>query len=145
MDDNLMRVRFKLNPKDKGPAGETCWALEIDNDLAEIQNIPFFADKVSLGDIVTFVRGDDPEEIPEVTGIHKKVTKKFYVRYNVGSNEETAKQHYRDIVMHMAKYKCRVEGAIPGMACVAAPLRMRNAKLEQMFEECPHLLGRDLD
>ena len=144
MEDNLIRVLFRLNHKDGGPSSETCWAIKIADDLAEIQNIPFYANKVSLGDIVTLEQ-DDPKDFPRVTGIHKKVTKKFYVRYHVGLDDETTKENYGNIVVHMANYKCRVEGAIPGLACIAAPIRMRNAKLDEMFEECPHLLGRDLE
>lgn len=50
--DNLVKVLVLLDPTLTGCASESLWATRLGRDLYRIENIPFFAPDMALGDII---------------------------------------------------------------------------------------------
>ncbi len=78
ISDGLVKVHFRLEQDEDGYPSyewESLWALELGADLYELDNIPFFAQLVSLGDHIRATHRDGVLVFDEVvaTGGHSTV------------------------------------------------------------------------
>jgi hypothetical protein len=133
----MIKVRIPLKCKN-GPAGENIWVKPLKGNLAEVCNIPFFAKKVSLGDVVEII--DQEDDFPVVGKVVKKVTKSYAFEYSRGGTPEQCKENYTAIVDYLTPYDIKVEGACPGILSVAVPVKMRRDRLDRIMEDCPNIL-----
>jgi hypothetical protein len=111
---NMIRIHITFpNPEQVGVAGETVWAEKKSKNTAEVMNIPFFADDISLGDIVKIKKKDD---MWEVVSIETKVSNHILVAYD---KEGDAQKNYKALATYLNKHKVRIESAALGIASIA--------------------------
>ena len=67
-------------PEHWGTGGEAMWARPVGDDLYEIDNLPFYAYGINLGDVVRAVAPDDESkpEIQEVVEYRGHRTLRFF-------------------------------------------------------------------
>lgn len=133
----MIKVRIPLKSKN-GTAGENIWVKPLEGNLAEVCNIPFFAIKVSIGDVVEIKSGEDG--FPVVKKVVTKVTKQYALEYSSGGDKEQCKENFDAIVAYLEPHGFKVEGACPGIVMVAVPVRWRRAKINSILQDCPNLL-----
>lgn len=135
---SMIKIRFSFNDAEM-PAGESVWAEQLSPTTAKICNIPFFMDEVSLEDVVSFKNTDG---INEYDSLVKKATKKLFIQYETGDNQEETKANYKKVVEHFrkAKYEFKLEGAMPGLMGVAYETDLNEDIINETIANCPHLL-----
>jgi hypothetical protein len=97
-------------------------------------NIPFFADDISLGDIVKIKKKDD---MWEVVSIETKVSNHILVAYD---KEGDAQKNYKALATYLNKYKVRIESAALGIASIAYPAIMDEDMITEILDDAPHLV-----
>jgi len=140
----MIKVHVAIDNEDENtPAGESFWADDKGQkeNQAEVCNIPVFVPDISLGDIIEYK--EDGDGILEVVRVVKKVTNKFFVRYDVGKCDEDAVKNYREMVTYLNEHKIRVEGFMKGFMACAHDKKMSKRKLNSVMNGCPHTLPMD--
>lgn len=134
MSENMIRIHITFpNPEDVGVAGESMWAERKSKNTAEVMNIPFFANDISLGDIVKIKQKDD---MWEVVGIETKVSNNIIVAYD---KEGDAKKKFTALSRYLNKHKVRIESAALGIASIAYPVIMGEDMITEILDNAPHL------
>lgn len=112
-----IKVHWTYREQDGGPSGEFLWARRIGKDTAKIENIPFFAGGLALGDLV---RIDDDNEIVEVL---EHVARTCGIQYGDPDRltREEAVQRYAEIKTKLAEHDIHTEGIIPGLCSLSVP------------------------
>lgn len=123
-----VKIHVTLTGEDS-PAGESLWAWRLGPNTAEVANIPFFAEKLCLGDIVSFKEQDG---IREFVRVLKRKSRCIQVRYKDGA--------FRDLAERLRPLGMRVEGAFPGFASIAYPAKWEDGKLEANIDLVSDLL-----
>lgn len=139
MIKDMIKVHFTIQPEEgvRLPAGETVWAEKISENLAKINNIPFFVDEVSLHDLVS---------IKEVDGIYEyintiqKNTNKFFLSYPKGETKEETKETFKEIHNYLTEKQGKVESYMEGICSVAFDIGISKLEVDQILNDCPHLL-----
>lgn len=109
------------NPDDEGFAGETVWAIDMGNDTAKIDNIPFFMDHVGYKDIIRY---DIVYGIKEFQEIITKVTETWGVLWKPTdkANTEQTTEEWHKIVTHLKSNNVQFESAIAGIFVISLPV-----------------------
>lgn len=134
MPDKYIKISVLLKGKDK-PRAESIWAKRIAKGKAEIANIPFFTKKCGLGDVVRYTKKDGERVFVKRI---KKNTNTFHITYAMAEDESSNQQRYEEVVKHYEKYGIHVEGAIPGYAAIAVPVKFEDELLEVAIDTQPH-------
>lgn len=132
---NMIRIHITFpNPEQVGVAGETVWAEKKSKNTAEVMNIPFFADDISLGDIIKIKKKND---MWEVVSIETKVSNHILVSYD---KEGDAQKNYKALATYLNKHKVRIESAALGIASIAYPAIMDEDMITEILDDAPHLV-----
>lgn len=116
--------------------GEWVWATKTKEHQAEVCNIPFCTNKVSLGDIISYKYIPD-QGLTFVKRI-KRVTKNVVIRYKSNSDEE-GKNNYARIAKHCLSKGMKCEGAMPGIIAIAYPAKLKLKELDSALDEIKDL------
>jgi len=127
-----IRIHVELNSED-GPAGETLWATKSSEFTAIIDNIPFFADDVCLGDKVMIHRDD--EGMYKFVKVLDRHSRRFLFQYKTGRSKEQCRKNWIKIVKRFEKLNFKCEGAAPGVGAVAYKIEEQEA-CEDALNEC---------
>jgi hypothetical protein len=116
-----------------------CTPIEGKDGLLEVCNIPFFNDSVCIGDIIE-VELLPEDERPRGTHFYKMrkvvehVTEGIGIIYEADDDIEKLRPIYRKFCEECQERKLRVEGAVPGVAVVAAPWGQRDESCAKIIE-----------
>jgi hypothetical protein len=69
-EENLAKLRVDL-PNHLATGGDSMWARVLENDLYEIDNIPFYAYGINYRDVV-YATSDAPDLKPEIRNVVKR-------------------------------------------------------------------------
>jgi hypothetical protein len=112
------KVLFRVAEDDGSANVETLWAFDLGDDRYRLDNSPFYAYSVSVGDVV-FAPVDPDEERP----IFKSVLEKSGNRtVRVILDPPLATGNSSDgVVQELLSLGCSYEGANPGYLCIVIP------------------------
>lgn len=139
LNAGLIKVHFTLDSKAGSPAGETVWATPIGKKYAKINNIPFFADDVSIDDIVE-IQPNEENHIKEFVSLVTRGSTKYLMTYQTADNQEETIDRFRQLREYITKKKCKIEGASPGYCVVAVPVDMPPKTAEKILKKAPFVL-----
>jgi hypothetical protein len=142
-DDGLIKVHFELDAENGGPAGESVWATPIGKKFAKISNIPFFVTEVSIDDIVE-IEPNDESLCKEFVRVVTKGTFKYFVKYNIGKNEESLLDIFSKICSRIKEAEGKIEGAAPGFCMVAFPVALPKSKARKILMDTANIEEFDL-
>jgi Domain of unknown function (DUF4265) len=112
------KVLFRV-PEDDGSANvETLWAYDLGNDRYRLDNSPFYAYSVSVGDIV-FAPADPAEGRPTFKEVFEKSGNRT-VRVILDPPLATGNSS-DDVVQELLSLGCLYEGANPSYLCIVIP------------------------
>jgi hypothetical protein len=138
-DKGLIKVHFTLDAEEGGPAGESVWATPIGKKFAKIANIPFFVSEVSIDDIVE-IEPNDESICKEFVGLATKGSRKYFIQYQVSSNEQETVGTFAQICETIKKFSGKVEGAAVGFCMAAFPVDITERDVEQILKNIPSIL-----
>jgi hypothetical protein len=131
MTDNLIKVHVTLDPANCGGAGgESLWARQIHATAAKLDNIPFFATHLGLGDLV---RIDDQGEVLEVL---EWATHTRRATYPADGSPAAVRRRWAQVREHLASWDIHVEGMVPGVFSMAVPVDLTDEELEGILAAC---------
>lgn len=126
---DLIKVHVTYDDAD-GPGGESLWATRINATTAKLDNIPFFTDDFTLGDLVQI----DSEN--EIVGVIERVARTRHGRYKKARGKEAQQTQWDTVRNHLEQYDIHAESAVPGFFAVAVPNDVSDAQLAVIFEAC---------
>lgn len=122
-------IKVHLTFNNPPPSGESLWAIGISNNTAKIDNIPFFTDDFTLGDLIEF----DPFNNNEIIRVIEKGAKTYSGFYEPLKDEEETVKLWKKIVSYLKEYDIKCEGAFPGMFRMSVPLDIDLEQLKSIF------------
>lgn len=127
---DLIKVHVTYDYSD-GPGGEFLWAARINETTAKLDNIPFFTDDFTLGDLVEI----DSEN--EIIGVIERVARTrhgTYEKAETGDDERLVQ--WLAVRDYLLRYDIHSESATPGFFAVAVPNDVSDEQLAVVFEAC---------
>ena len=113
-------VKVRLQGPHAGDS-ETVWASPADGNLYRLENSPFFAYGVSLGDLVE-AKPDEDQLLEYVRCVRKSGNRTLRIIFqNFRSGDEPAQA----ILEHLAKLGCSYEGMLPRLVSITVPTSVR--------------------
>ena len=119
MDEKHIKIHISI--VDGEIAGESVWALDLGDNKAEINNIPFFAgDICSLHDIVRYEEVDGIKEFREIL---ESVTRTWGITWEPTDKNDFdgTTAEWRKLADHLKENDVNYESAYAGALCVALP------------------------
>jgi hypothetical protein len=120
-----------LDCEQGGVEGEWLWARVVGPGVAKIDNVPFGAVGLCLGDTVRF---NDQMEILEVLERGARTRRALYS--NRGERKQVTRR-WRRIKQHLAKWGIVAEGSVPGACSLAVPRDVSDDDLARIAAACP--------
>lgn len=128
--DDMVKVVFKLekDEEDYPPADyESLWAIPLEEGLFQLDNIPFFAQEVALGDVVSAVSEGGELRFQKVVRPSGHSTLRLII-YDQGEVPAVRKL--------LEERGCASEGShIPGLISVDVPPSVPLARLRPLLDE----------
>jgi hypothetical protein len=126
------KIKVNISFDDPKINGETPWAIRVNETTAKLDNIPWFTDEYSLGDLVEI------DEKNEVVRLIEKVANTRHVLYDPMSEDKAHQRTEWNLIRkHLDRYDIHSESATPGFFSIAVPLDVTEEKLNQVIAECP--------
>ncbi len=110
---------------------EYLWATRIGADTAKLTNIPFFNDRVTLGDLVQFARNG------RVLRVLERCGRTRFGRYEVGEGAEETCVPWQSIQSHLSTHDIPVESLDLGYFSMATPLDWDDEKVASVVATSP--------
>lgn len=136
-----VKVHVALNPITDYCSGENVWAIPMDNNRVIIKNIPFFVSAFGYHDIVE-VEGNGFQRHYKRT--IQRMTRTYRIEYPATIDAETREadketsDRFRTLKHYLEADGLHVEGAVAGMAVVAASIDLNpstvRSKLHKAFK-----------
>lgn len=109
---------------DEAPV-EWLWCSPIDDNLLQVDNIPFFTDKVCMDDVIE-VESLESEGYKDfcykLIKVVEHVREGLYIQYNADDMEDDElKSRYATFAEGCREHDLKVEGAVRGCLVVAVP------------------------
>ena len=127
---DLIKVHLTYDDSDGGPGGEFLWATRINATTAKLDNIPFFTEHFTLGDLVEI----DAEN--EIVGVIERVARTRHGRYKKAKGKQEQQAQWDAVRQHFQRYDIHVECALPGFFAVAVPNDISDEQLAVIFDSC---------
>jgi len=110
--------------------GETLWARYIGDNKAKLDNIPFFAEEIGLGDLVEI--NDDCE----IIRVLEKATVTRKATYKISEDKEETIKKWKRIWKYFENTDIKTEGSYPGLFSLSIPIDMNDKRLREICENC---------
>lgn len=124
---------FVSLPHAQGPPGEQFWAIprpDIGKDLYEVNNVLWFTDDFSYGDIVKAQNG-------EVTAVVRRLNETVRLRYESSDDEGELQAVYLAIRDYLKSRELVCEGFGPGILALSVPIDMPDEEVLALLEGAP--------
>ena len=125
-------IKVYITLDDKEIVGESLWATYCGDNLAKIDNIPFFANKVGWGDLVKI---DDDREFIEVV---ERATKTILVVWEPPQDEILVNAKWEEIISYFDQFPyINRESAVAGIFSLSVPLDLSEEEIIGICGDCP--------
>jgi|694.fasta_scaffold31297_5 hypothetical protein len=145
--EDMLRVRINLDKQTMEhdpilekmmPQSETIWVKRIGANHAKVYNIPFFADKISLHDIIRieYIEGT----LPVFVNVIDRHTYKIVIEYQ--SENENVSENFKTLKSYFGSFGIEIEGFVAGHAFLAVPCFKLLSDCTKIIDHAPDLIVR---
>ena len=111
---------------------EWLWAKKISDNTAKVENIPFFVEDMTLGDLVEF----DPKT-HVILRVIEKCGRTLHGHFDFAEYEEETLQLWHQIKEHFGTYDIPLEAMSQGFFSLAVPLDLDDEQVLGVAVCCP--------
>ena len=118
---NEKHIKVHIGTYDDEISGESVWAIDLGDNKAKVNNIPFFVgDVCSLHDVVRYEEIDGIKEFSELL---ESVTRTWGITWEPTDKNDSdgTTAEWQKIAAHLKENDVKFESAYAGALCVALP------------------------